>query len=542
MGERLAALAKWFLGPEPISDTRPGHLLPRWIFLRALGLIYFSAFYSLLFQIKGLIGPNGILPAADYLQAVSAGFHSQRFWYAPSLFWFGASNRSLVLICWAGLAASVLLLLNFWPRASLAECFVCFLSFVSAAQDFSGYQSDGMLLEAGFIALFFAPSGFFPGLGRANPPSRASLFLLQWEWFRIYFESGVAKLASGEPAWRDFTAMDDYYQNGPLPTWIGWYVQHLPHWFHASAVFYTLVAELVIVWMLFLPRRFRILCFFIVTPFEISIILTANYTFLNYLVLLLGVLLLDDRFIEWVLPRPIRERIVGKSAAAAAEASVPTGTSEDWRAAWRKRLVPLRMAIAGACLGLVFYVATAQLIWMFVPGAPLPEWPVTKLEQLRIANRYGLFAVMTHGRYEIEFQGSRDGKTWTAYPFRYKPQDTDKAPGIYAPYQPRFEWNLWFASLGSWRESRFVVWTEERLLQNDADVLVLFARNPFADLPPREVRAVIYQYWFTDMKAKRETGDWWRRELLGDYAPRLEREPDGKTAIIDSPLTEPPPP
>jgi hypothetical protein len=450
MGERLAALVKWFLGPEPISDSRPGHLLPRWIFLRALGLIYFSAFYSLLFQIKGLIGPNGILPAADYLQAVSAAFHAQRLWYAPSLFWLSASNRSLMLVCWVGLVASVLVVLNFWPRASLGVCFVCFLSFVSAAQDFSGYQSDGMLLEAGFIALFFAPPGFLPGLGRANAPSRASLFLLQWEWFRIYFESGVAKLASGDPSWRDFTAMDDYYQNEPLPTWIGWYVQHLPHWFHASAVFYTLAAELVIVWMLFLPRRFRILCFCIVTPFEISIILTANYTFLNYLVLLLGFLLLDDRFIEWILPRQIRESVLGKSAAAATEVGAPAGPSGDWRAVWRKPLAMLRMATAGACLGLVFYVATAQLIWMFVPGAPLPEWPVLKLDRLRIANSYGLFARMTHARYEIEFQGSRDGKTWRPYPFRYKPQDTDKAPGIYAPYQPRFEWNLWFASLGSW--------------------------------------------------------------------------------------------
>ena len=542
MGERLRALARWCLGPEPISASRPGHLLPRWIFLRALGLIYFSAFYSLLFQIKGLIGPSGILPAADYLQAVSAAFHAQRFWYAPSLFWLGAGNRSLMLVCWVGLAASVLVVLNFWPRASLVACFVCFLSFVSTAQDFSGYQSDGMLLEAGFIALFFAPPGFLPGLGRASPPSRTSLFLLQWEWFRIYFESGVAKLASGDPSWRDFTAMDDYYQNGPLPTWIGWYVQHLPHWFHAFAVFYTLAAELVLVWMLFLPRRFRILCFCIVTPFEISIILTANYTFLNYLVLLLGILLLDDRLIEWVLPGQLRERILGKTLVVSAEANPQAEVHEDRRAVWRRRLAPLRMAIAGACLGLVFYVATAQLVWMFVPGAPLPESPVRALEPLRIANRYGLFAMMTHARYEIEFQGSRDGKTWAAYPFRYKPQDTDKAPGIYAPYQPRFEWNLWFASLGSWRDSRFVVWTEERLLQNDADVLALFARNPFADSPPREVRAVIYQYWFTDMKTKRETGNWWRRELLGDYAPRLEREPDGKTAIIDSPLAEPPPP
>ena len=184
----------------------------------------------------------------------------------------------------------------------LLICFVCFLSFVSAAQDFSGYQSDGMLLEAGFISLFFAPPGFWPGLGRAHPPSRASMFLLQWEWFRIYFESGVVKLASGDPQWRNFTAMDDYYQNGPLPTWIGWYVQHLPHGFHAFATGATLVLELGLVFMLFLPRRWRIACFFIVTAWQIPVILTANYTFLNYLVLVLGFLLLDDRFILRVMP------------------------------------------------------------------------------------------------------------------------------------------------------------------------------------------------------------------------------------------------
>jgi hypothetical protein len=532
----VQGVVNWLLGPEPITEKRPGHLWPRWIFLRALGLIYFSAFYSLLFQIKGLIGPNGILPAADYLQAVSAALHLQSYWTVPTLLWFGAGNGALMTLCWVGVAASLLVTLNLWPRVGLLICFLCFVSFVSVARDFSGYQSDGMLLEAGFIALFFAPPGLRPGLGELNPPSRASLFLLQWEWFRIYFESGVAKIGSGDLAWRNFTAMDDYYQNGPLPTWIGWYVQHLPHWFHASATVYTLVAELLIVWMLFLPRRFRIACFFIVTPFEISIIATANYTFLNYLVLLLGVLLLDDRFLEWVLPLRFREWIRGKGAIAAAGstgAAVKAPELTSARAEWRERFTPLRRLFAGACLGLVFYSTTVLLLWMFMPGLPLPAAPVQALEPFRIANSYGLFAVMTHERYEIEFQGTLDGKTWIAYPFRYKPQAVNEAPGIYAPYQPRFEWNLWFASLGSWQRSRFVIWTEERLLKNEPDVLALFASNPFAGAPPREVRTVIYQYWFTDMRTKRETGNWWKREELRQYAPALEREADGKIAVLD---------
>jgi hypothetical protein len=538
--EKLVAAANWLLGPESSDDRHPGHLWPRWVFLRALGLIYFSAFYSLLFQIKGLIGPEGILPAGDYLQAVAAATRlpQPKFWFAPTLLWFGSSDHALTLLCWTGLIASVLVVINLWPRASLAICFICFLSFIAAAQDFASYQSDGMLLEAGFISLFFAPPGLWPGLAPSHGPSRLSLFLLRWEWFRIYFESGAGKWLGHDEAWRNLTAMDDYYQNGPLPTWLGYYVQHFPHWFHASTVILTLVIEIFVVWMLFLPRRFRIACFCIVTPFEIGIILTANYTFLNYLVLLLGFLLLDDRFFEWALPGSVRKFVQGKTAPPSAVSASP----RNWQESWRRFAAPIEMSISAICLGAVFYVATAQLVSKLVPDFPLPQSPVEWLEPFRIANVYGLFERMTHQRLEIEFQGSADGKTWTPYPFRYKPQDPAKAPGIYAPYQPRFEWNLWFASLGSWQQYKFVVWTEERLLRNSPDVLELFASNPFPSSPPKEVRSVIYQYWFTDLKTKREQGLWWRRELLGEYAPALEMQPDGKPVLLDIPIANPPEP
>jgi len=290
MGRSPESVIGWIFDGQQGPQDR---LIPRWLFLRALGAIYFSAFFSLVFQIRGLIGPAGILPAGSYLHNVTHALPNwQRIWYAPTLLWFASGSVMLTALCWVGMVASLLLVLDLWPRGMLVICFVCFLSFVSAAQDFSGYQSDGMLLEAGFISLFFAPPGLRPGHGGSHPPSRASLFLLQWEWFRIYFESGVAKLLSGDPKWRHFTAMDEYYQNGPLPTWIGGYVQHLPHWFHAATAYATLALELGLVGMLFLPRRWRIVCFFIVTPWQIGVILTANYTFLNYLVLAMGVLLL----------------------------------------------------------------------------------------------------------------------------------------------------------------------------------------------------------------------------------------------------------
>jgi hypothetical protein len=518
----LSDAAKWLLGPEAPREGRSGHLWARWIFLRALGVIYFSAFYALLFQIKGLIGPTGLLPAGDYLEAVAHAFPWAKYDFAPTLLWFGSTDRALMVVTWAGVLASMLLLLNLWPRASLVVCFVCFVSFVSAAQDFSGYQSDGMLLGAGFIALFFAPPGLRPGLGRAHPASRASLFLLRWEWLRIYFESGVAKFWGGDPSWRNFTAMDQYYQNGPLPTWIGWYVQHLPHGFHAFTVGLTLAVELVLVWIVFLPRRFRIACFCIVTPFEIGIILTANYAFLNYIVLALGFLLLDDRFVEWIVPASLRHLVDRDRNVGSLESGARVSA-----------LASVRMVIAGLCFALVFYVTTGKLLEEVFPLAiHMPDAPAAWIEQFRIANDYHLFGSMTPERLEIEFQGTSDGKTWVPYKFRYKPQDLDKAPGIYAPYQPRFDWNLWFASLGSWQQYRFVVWTEERLLKNDRDVLALFAGNPFPGTPPVRVRSVISQYWFTDMKTKRATGLWWRRQLLGEYAPMLEREPDGSIEML----------
>jgi len=550
---RGASILKRIFGPETSFGPQFTHLVPRWIFLRAMGLIYFSAFYSLLFQIRGLIGPEGILPAHQYLQAISRSLSGPtRFWFAPTLFWLSSSQLALIGITAAGLFCSVLIVVNIWPRFNLLVCLICFLSFVSAAGDFSNYQSDGMLLEAGFISLFFAPRGFWPGLGITDAPSRASLFLLQWEWFRIYFESGMVKVLSGDRQWRTLTAMDHYYQNGPLPTWVGWYVEHFPHWFHVASAAGTLVLELVLVWMLFFPRRVRTLCFFIVTPWEIGVILTANYTFLNYLVLSLGFLLLDDRFLLRFVPMRYRTAITARDAkpiacekeSEAAEVQADPAADRAPRRSILHRsnghLDAVRLAISAVMLSWIFYNTTAEMILLAFRRAPILTTPIAALDPFRIANQYGLFAVMTNGRYEIEFQGSDDGENWVAYPFRYKPQALNEAPGIYAPYQPRFDWNLWFASLGDWRQNDIVPYTEERLLVNSGGVLALFRGNPYAKSPPTYVRAVLWQYWFTSREEKHVTGNWWRREYLGLYAPVLTRTPEGQIAVVEIPEELPP--
>jgi hypothetical protein len=500
--------------PWRLTTTAAGMLWPRWLFLRALGVIFGSAFYSLLFQIRGLIGPAGILPADAYLAAVAAALpRVTRLWAAPTLLWMSSTDAALMGVAGAGLVAAVLLTINLWPRAMVAVCTVFFLSCVAALQTFSSYQSDGMLLQAGVAAILLAPAGLRPGLGARTPPSWASIWLLRWEWFSIYFGSGLVKLMSGDPQWRGLTAMDHYYENSPLPSWVGWYAQQLPHSVHASTAFLTLFAELVTPWALLLPRRPRIAIAGVLTAFQVGIIATANYAFLNYLVLVLGVLLVDDRALAALarLARHASSPQAGVPLVPLEPRAMRTSNSAGWIG-------------AGVLLG-TMYVSVASFLGPRIP--PALSAPVGYLEPFRVANSYGLFAVMTTAEYEIEFQGTRDDSTWIAYPFRYKPQDPSVAPGLYAPYQPRFEWNLWFASLGPWSESPWVVTTEARLLRGDPQVLTLFASDPFASAPPIAVRTVLWRYWFTDAEIRRRTGRWWDRELLGPFAGTVTRAADG---------------
>ncbi len=517
--DRSSVLKKFF---EPDPSSR--FLGARWLFLRALGVFHFSVFYSLAFQIRGLIGERGILPVSalfDFFARRNASILT-RIWTIPSLLWLAPNDRGLVALVVVGLASSMLVVANVFPRAALAACGICFLSFVAAAQDFSSYQSEGMLLEATAAAFVLAPRGFRPRFGASQPPSRAARFLVLWECFRIYFESGIAKIASGDPSWRDLSAMNHYDENGPLPTWIGWWTQQLPHGFHVFAAGATIAIELVIVFGMWGPRHVRLATFAIITSLQLGIIATANYCFLNHLVLALGIFLVDDDAL-----RRVRLRI-------------PRVESVTPFSKWR-------FGSSVVWLSLLFYSSIA--VFAFA-GAPEPmayvAAPAELFAHLRLANRYGLFARMTNVRYEIELEGSEDGTTWRTYRFRYKPQALDEAPKIFAPYQPRFEWNLWFCAIDEENVRRsqmkrvaratcpWVVSAEARLLESSPDVLALFRDDPFRGARPRFVRATLYQYWMTDTATLRKTGDYWRRERIGIYTTELGRDDDEAIYAVEN--------
>jgi len=151
--------------------------------------------------------------------------------------------------------------------------------------------------------------------------------------------------------------------------------------------------------------------------------------------------------------------------------------------------------------------------------------PVALTQHLRSANRYALFASMTHERKHIEFEGSTDdGKSWKPYRFKWQPQELDRRPRFMAPHLPRFDWNLWFAVLGRFQEHPFIALTAAKLMEGEGSVEKLFRDNPFKESPPSRMRFPLYRYRFTDMETWRGKQKWWRREKIGYYGPQMVRD------------------
>lgn len=488
---------------------RPDHFLTRWIFLRALGVIYLVAFVSLWMQAGGLIGHEGILPADQFMSAVkqqcdTLGIGLERYHLLPTLCWFNASDGSLNFQCAAGTVLSVLLIFGLAPAPCLALLWLLYLSLVTVGHDFFGFQWDNLLLEAGFLAIFFAPWQWLPRPAQETPPSRAVLWLLRLLLFKLMFSSGCVKWLSGDPVWCDLTALTFHYQTQPLPTWPAWYANQLPLWFQKLSCAGMFGIELGAPLLIFAPRRVRFLGGAAMAALQILILLTGNYTFFNFLTLTLCLPLLDDLALKKFWPADFRPRF-----AQPAERAPRTAWPRSVRVGLTIIILPASLFLLAATLGL-----HTPLF------APL-EFVAAELAPFRTVNSYGLFAVMTMKRAEIIVEGSRDGVNWRPYEFKYKPGDVNRRPAFVEPFQPRLDWQMWFAALGNYQENPWFGAFCGRLLQGSPEVLGLLANNPFPDHPPRFIRAELYEYHFTTFAGRRATGAWWKRELAGEYLPPI---------------------
>ncbi|HVZ19990.1 MAG TPA: lipase maturation factor family protein [Vicinamibacterales bacterium] len=486
---------------------RPSYDLVRWLFLRALGLVYLVAFLSLLVQVHGLIGSRGILPAGNLMDAARAYFDGvnvglERYRVLPTLGWISASDASLVAQCVGGAVAAAFVMAGVVEGPCLALCWLLYLSLATLGQDFLGFQWDNLLLEAGLIAIgASAWSSLRSRIVRTRAPSRAVVWLYRWLAFRLMFESGCVKLLSGDATWRHLTALTFHYETQPLPTWIGWYAHQLPVWFQKGSCAGVFVIELAVPFLVFAPRRLRVIGGLVMAVFQVLILLTGNYTFFNYLTIAIFLWLADDAALRRVVPRGMIDRLSAPSVRRLRRSVVR-------RAAAAVVAAGLTAASSVSLLG-IFGVRPAWLS----PAVALAR----QLAPLRSVNGYGLFAVMTTTRPEIRVEGSDDGVTWRAYGFKDKAGDVTARPRFIAPYQPRLDWQMWFAALGTARTTPWFLNFCERLLQGSPDVLALLASNPFPDHPPRYIRAEMDDYRFTDLATHHATGAWWTTTPAGEY-------------------------
>jgi predicted DCC family thiol-disulfide oxidoreductase YuxK len=508
----------------------PSYRRVRWVFLRALGLVYLVAFVSLWTQIHGLLGDNGVLPVGPFISAArqfcdNNGLGADRFRLLPTFAWWNASDRALSVQCAAGVVLAGLLVAGIAPAPCLLLLWLIYLSLATAGRDFLSFQWDNLLLEAGFLAVFLAPLQLRPRPSRAPPPSRLVLGLLRWLLFRLMFESGVVKLASGDPTWRNLSALTFHYETQPLPTWLGWYAHQLPVWFQKGSCLGMFAIELAVPFLIFAPRRLRLLGAGALAGLQVLILLTGNYTFFNWLTLALCLLLLDDTALEHLLPRRLR----------AAPPAAAAGTTGRPPRAW-PRAVTIGLAVV--ILPVSVWQLCGTLGWRpagLRPVAAVAGW----LAPFRSVNHYGLFAVMTTRRPEIILEGSDDGVTWRPYEFKYKPGDVKRRPAFIAPHQPRLDWQMWFAALGSYRENPWFVNLCVRLLQGSPEVLALLRTNPFPEAPPRFIRAELYDYHFTNFTERRQTGAWWSRRREREYLPSFSLPRDGPPAGATGPAATP---
>ena len=497
-----------------ISTTPPTYRVQRWLFPRLLAVVYAIAFASWLVQCDGLVGEQGILPARDFMTSVH-GYaereHVNAFWQVPTIFYWHYSDALQHVVCWAGIVMSALVVAGLLQGPLLTLLWFGYLSIATTGGIFMGYQWDAMLLEAGFLALFFVS---WRVRARLTDAPTGSAFLLHWLAFRLMLLSGYVKIGGGDLVWENGTALMYHFETQPLPNPLAWWAHHLPNGLHVFNCWAMYVIELALPFAIFCGRWGRLIACAGFSLLMGGVMMTGNYNFFNLLTIVVSLALLDD---SWI-PAKVKHWLK---------------LSTHPRVRWQRRHAHV---YACTVLLVLFSVVAADT---FLQGrikswtSHTPDWLADfygkRLSPWRSINAYGLFQDMTEERLEVTIEVSDDGVFWRDLPFQYKPGDLKAMPRQIAPHQPRLDWQMWFAAL-------YPGYVPQRdadprspmywfgafmnaLLEKREAVWALVGEPPLPRETITHARAVLYRYHFTTPDERAQTGQWWKKERLGPFSP-----------------------
>jgi len=483
--------------------ARSPYWLTRFVLLRLLGFVYGVAFLCLAKQLLPLLGQDGLTPVTLFLHRLEAHFGSRRaaFLEFPSLFWLDASDGFMLTMAWLGAALSLVVLAGFANALLLATLWALYLSFVHIGQDWYGYGWEIQLLETGFLAVFLCPL-LDPRPFPRRPPPAAVLWLYRWLIFRVMLGAGLIKLR-GDSCWRHLTCLYYHYETQPLPNPLSRWFHFKPHWFQKGGVLFNYLAELGAPWFAFWPRAARHVAGGVLLAFQVSLILSGNLSFLNWLTIVPILACFDDSLLRHMLPGSL----VARAERAAAEARP-------------SRAQP----VAVSALVVLVAVLSVDPVRNLLSSRQMMN---TSFNRLELVNTYGAFGSVGRLRPEIVFEGTSDETItaetrWREYEFKCKPGDVMRRPCVIAPYQERIDWQIWFAAMSTPERYPWTLHLVWKLLHDDRGALSLLATDPFPDAPPRHIRARLYRYEFAPPGDP--TGAWWKRTLVGEWLPPLSAD------------------
>jgi hypothetical protein len=477
----------------------PTYWLTRYIILRLLGALYAIAFLVAINQIIPLIGNNGLLPVDLYLSQVvdALGSTSAGFFRLPSILWFWHTDTALLTVAWIGFILSCMLAAGYTNALFMSLLWILYISIVHVGQDWYGYGWEIQLTETGFLAIFLCPLLDMRPFPKHAPPFQV-IVLFRWLAFRIMLGAGLIKFR-GDEAWRNGTALYYHFETQPIPGPLSRWFHFLPHTLAKVGVWFNWLAELIAPLFTFGPRLARHLAGIVIIVFQLTIIISGNLSFLNWLTIIPAIACLDDGIWSRILP----QRLVRK-AKLAAENEVESRPMEI--TAW----------VITALIGILSIQPALNLL-------SSKQIMNTSFDPFELVNTYGAFGGVGRERYNVVFEATLDNDLatakWKPYIYKGLPVSTKENPLQIAPYHLRLDWQMWFAAMSSPDDYPWIMNLVWKLLHNDPGATGLFERTPFPGEKPTYIRAVRYRYHFA--KPGNPQAAVWTTDLMGIWLPPM---------------------